>query len=839
MAEILDIVVRESGAPEVKRNVDAIGTSAESTERRVDSLNSTLGLLKGAIAAAGIGLGIRQLLEYGEAYQKIIAQIRGVVTSHAQLIQTEQALFQIAQQTRQSFEGTVSLYSTLAKVTGGLNMGSKDLLNVTSLMNKVLTASGTSADDAQGAIKRLSLALSRGTFDARSVTTIMLQFPSLGRAVAQGLGISVGAMMQMAQQGQITARDFFRGMTNASAQIEARFKNMPVTISSAFTVLQNEFLRFIGQLNQAHGVTQLVSQGILYLANHFQTLVEIVGVAGATFLAYRAGLLITAGVAGLMALANGGVVTSFIAVASSAGLATAAMGLLRGVWVAVTALFMLNPFLFILTSLTLVVTAIWAFGNSIKLTSDGSITALGLLSAAWKGVEFAISTVVGWVQHVISWINQTPAALAAMRVAIGVVTAALVLMSGSAVISFLSMLIGLIGMVGTALLTLLLNPIGLAVAGFTAAAIAVAYFTGNLDALIKNAGVVANAITSGIAQSAKQATSELNNMGKAGADSGQQLKTGQELAAPAVDRLTNSLVNQTQAFVKDKVAMDYYTEAVITGAGKIKYVTRQMGEGTQDLTQRYEELSRRAAQTHADLMNDMLAAGDAIKDPIVAGSNAANDALKSISTTASSVSSDVQKTFSSTSGGKGGSATPQIQQYATWSTANVMAGVGNSFERAAEISVSEGKAPPKDYDKLTGISGLFRKYVDSPSKNFGNKAEMVYILSQLSDGAKTYLRNTVVGGWVQGFRYGGSQLVGGSGGPDSQLITMRATPGELVTVETPEQQRRKGKSDDSQRPNINVQMTVVTKDANSFQRSKTQILQQLNGQLAVVNAETR
>lgn len=45
-------------------------------------------------------------------------------------------------------------------------------------------------------------------------------------------------------------------------------------------------------------------------------------------------------------------------------------------------------------------------------------------------------------------------------------------------------------------------------------------------------------------------------------------------------------------------------------------------------------------------------------------------------------------------------------------------------------------------------------------------------------------------GYTPDFAKGGSFIVGGSGGTDSQFVPIRATPGERVTVETPAQQRR-------------------------------------------------
>lgn len=53
--------------------------------------------------------------------------------------------------------------------------------------------------------------------------------------------------------------------------------------------------------------------------------------------------------------------------------------------------------------------------------------------------------------------------------------------------------------------------------------------------------------------------------------------------------------------------------------------------------------------------------------------------------------------------------------------------------------------------------------------------------------------SSVFGGFkIPGFAGGGSGRVGGAGGPDSKLVSMRLTPGELVDVRTPGQQRDTG-----------------------------------------------
>ena len=61
-------------------------------------------------------------------------------------------------------------------------------------------------------------------------------------------------------------------------------------------------------------------------------------------------------------------------------------------------------------------------------------------------------------------------------------------------------------------------------------------------------------------------------------------------------------------------------------------------------------------------------------------------------------------------------------------------------------------------------------------------------------------------------------MIGGSGGPDSQTVRFKGTPGERVTVETPGQQRG--------RPQINFNgplVAVYANDVGSFNKSRAQI----------------
>jgi hypothetical protein len=73
-----------------------------------------------------------------------------------------------------------------------------------------------------------------------------------------------------------------------------------------------------------------------------------------------------------------------------------------------------------------------------------------------------------------------------------------------------------------------------------------------------------------------------------------------------------------------------------------------------------------------------------------------------------------------------------------------------------------------------------------------------------------------------GFATGGSFDVGGFGGTDSQLVKFRATPGEKVSIQTPEQQQA-SRSGGSPGGGVTHNWFVTTPDASSFMRSQSQI----------------
>lgn len=94
-----------------------------------------------------------------------------------------------------------------------------------------------------------------------------------------------------------------------------------------------------------------------------------------------------------------------------------------------------------------------------------------------------------------------------------------------------------------------------------------------------------------------------------------------------------------------------------------------------------------------------------------------------------------------------------------------------------------------------------------------------------------------VGGKTQNFATGGSFMVGGNGGTDSQLVRFNASPNERVTIETPEQVRR-GAANDNRIRAVEEAVLRVERVMIDYGMASAELLGEIRGELEDLNRTT-
>ena len=325
--EPFDIVITERGAASAKASIDGIASSADKTEKSVDNVNKKLTLmdsgaarlkqsfsgLPGILTTAGTAIGaafsVGKVIEYVDSLTNIQNQLRRTTKTSSELAAAQQEVFNISQATRTGFEGNVGTYTRLQGALEGMGKSAKLAGPLLTTISQSMAVSGTSAEAAKNGMIQFQQALNGGVLRGEEFNSIVENTPGLLAAIAVGMGKPVGALRQMAEQGQLTSRVLVEALTKAAPLVAESFNKVVPTVSSALTVLNNAFIQTLGTEKQ--GMVRLLAEGILYLAKNMDTVVPIVTalgtaigvILGLQFLVWIGGVTLALGTMAVAAIA--------------------------------------------------------------------------------------------------------------------------------------------------------------------------------------------------------------------------------------------------------------------------------------------------------------------------------------------------------------------------------------------------------------------------------------------------------------------------------------------------------------------------------------------------------
>ena len=329
----LGVVIDSSGA---KRGADETNTALRGIEKTAER---TVHQLQKAAATLGVAFGVQTLIRAVDTYSQLDGRLRLVTGSSQELARVQGELLRIAQQTRQSYEGTIDLYTRIARSAGDLGLSQSQLLTVTERIGQALVVSGTSSAAAAGALTQLGQAFGAGTVRAEEFNSILEGAPRLAQAIAESLGLSVAQLRQLVVQGGLSSRALAEAIAN-NKKVADEFAQITPTISGALTQLNNAFGVVVAGSREAQSASALLAGSLgetaRFMVEYKDAVVAVsvaLGVGGLAFAAAKAGAAIAA-TAGAAAIAN------YVSLVTVVGSVSEAFALLRYgatlAWAAIT-----------------------------------------------------------------------------------------------------------------------------------------------------------------------------------------------------------------------------------------------------------------------------------------------------------------------------------------------------------------------------------------------------------------------------------------------------------------------------------------------------------------------
>lgn len=159
-----------------------------------------------------------------------------------ELEKANQLIFEAAQRSFSSFKDTADLVTRIGMNAGDAFGSTAEVIAFSELVQKQFGIAGASAIEASNATIQLSQALASGVLRGDELNSIFEQAPNLIMSIADYLEVPIGAIRDMAADGEITADIVKKAMFSAANDINKKFDSMPVTWGQTWTVFKNEAL---------------------------------------------------------------------------------------------------------------------------------------------------------------------------------------------------------------------------------------------------------------------------------------------------------------------------------------------------------------------------------------------------------------------------------------------------------------------------------------------------------------------------------------------------------------------------------------------------------------------
>ncbi|MCT8767435.1 tape measure protein [Glaesserella parasuis] len=230
------------------------------------------------------------IIKYADSYTELGNRIRLVTKSNDEFVKANAAVFDISLRTNQAISSTSQIYQRFAQNADTLKISQQKISELTETVSKAVAISGASNAASEASLTQFGQALASGILRGQEFNSVVEQTPALAKALADGLGVTIAELRKMANDGKLTTDVLVKGLENAKKSVDHQFSSRIITIGQAFTNLETNITKFVGEMDQAIGASQTSISVLNALAKN----VDVLGI-GVAALATSWGLYHTQG----------------------------------------------------------------------------------------------------------------------------------------------------------------------------------------------------------------------------------------------------------------------------------------------------------------------------------------------------------------------------------------------------------------------------------------------------------------------------------------------------------------------------------------------------------------
>ncbi len=230
------------------------------SKKAFDEVNSQLNSMNKQLATAGKALigvfsvsaltgAVRGIASAADSYNLMNARLKLATESQGEFNTAQTELRRIAAATQAPLESLATLYQRISRPLKEAGRSQKDILAVTEAVATSFRVSGASAQEAENGVIQFAQALGAGALRGDEFNSVAEQAPRLMQALADSLGVPIGALKEMAAQGLLTADVVTSALVEQLDVLRTEAESLPDTVGGAMTAMSDRWNEATGQAN--------------------------------------------------------------------------------------------------------------------------------------------------------------------------------------------------------------------------------------------------------------------------------------------------------------------------------------------------------------------------------------------------------------------------------------------------------------------------------------------------------------------------------------------------------------------------------------------------------------
>lgn len=255
----------------------------ERIRQSVETLERSSRRLTTSFAQIGVAGLASRLKTISDSYTELGNRMNLISENATAAARKMQTVFDISMKTNQGLEATSTIYQRFGQNAQQLGLSQVQVASLTETVSKAVAVSGASAASAQAALMQFGQSLASGIFRGQEFNSVMEQTPALAKAIASGLGVTVGELRNMANAGQLTMDVVIPALERAKASVDKQFSTRILTISAALENLNTATIQWVGNFDNAAGISHKLANALNGLSNNFGYVANSAIIMGVAF----------------------------------------------------------------------------------------------------------------------------------------------------------------------------------------------------------------------------------------------------------------------------------------------------------------------------------------------------------------------------------------------------------------------------------------------------------------------------------------------------------------------------------------------------------------------------